>query len=61
MIPQRGVFGTIGKLWTKKAEFKKEAAKFGRDRTDSYRVEYEKDIKERTETKLNWGIKNRWE
>ena len=27
----------------------------------SGRAEYEQEIKERTERKLNWGIKNRWE
>lgn len=26
-----------------------------------YRAEYEKEKKQRMETKMNWGIKNRWE
>ena len=47
-----------GSTWEK---FKKSQGKFGKDRNDSYRAAYEKELKERTETKLNWGIKNRWE
>ena len=42
-------------------EYKKEQAKYGKDRDDKFRAQYEKDMKERFETKLNWGIKNRWE
>ena len=42
-------------------QFKKAQGKFGKDRNDSYRAAYEKEKKERSETKLNWGIKNRWE
>ena len=26
-----------------------------------YKAEYEKEMKKRFETKMNWGIKNRWE
>lgn len=48
-------------MFSKKNNFKKDQAKFGKDRTDSYRVEYEKEVKERTESKLNWNVKNRWE
>ena len=40
---------------------KQSFAKFGKESSNPYRAEYEKDIKERTERKLNWGIKNRWE
>ena len=40
---------------------KKAQGKFGQNRDDSYRAEYEKEKKERTQLKLNWGIKNRWE
>ena len=61
LLPQRSIFGSIGQLWTKRSDFKKEQAKFGRDRNDSFRAEYEKEVKERTESKLNWNIKNRWE
>jgi hypothetical protein len=42
-------------------DFKKSQGRFGQNRDDSYRAEYEKEKKERTATKLNWGIKNRWE
>jgi len=42
-------------------KFKREQGKFGKDRDDLYRDAYEKDRKVRMETKLNWGIKNRWE
>ena len=41
--------------------FKTQQGRFGKDRDDSYRAAYEKEKKERFETKLNWGIKNRWE
>ena len=41
--------------------FKKEQGKYGKDRTDQFRAAYEQDKKQRMETKLNWGIKNRWE
>jgi hypothetical protein len=34
---------------------------YGKDRDDSYRAEYEKEKMKRFETKMNWGIKNRWE
>ena len=42
-------------------QFKRHQGKFGKDRNDSYRAAYEKEKKERSELKLNWGIKNRWE
>lgn len=42
-------------------KFKREQGKFGKNRDDLYRDAYEKDRKVRMETKLNWGIKNRWE
>jgi hypothetical protein len=42
-------------------DYKKNNAKFGKDREDSYRTEYEKEVKERINRKLNWNIKNRWE
>lgn len=60
---QRGVFGMIGDMFSrsKRDEFQKQQGKFGKERADSYRAEYEKDIKERTAQKLNWNIKNRWE
>lgn len=41
--------------------FKKEQGKYGHNRQDSYRAEYEKEKRQRFETKMNWGIKNRWE
>lgn len=44
--------------WT---DYKKTQGKFGQNREDSFRAEYEKEKKERTANKLNWGIKNRWE
>lgn len=45
---------------TSYADYKKNQAKFrGGDSSD--RAEYEKDLKERTERKLNWNIKNRWD
>ena len=42
-------------------EFKKTQGKFGKGRDDEYRDAYEKDKQQRMQTKLNWGIKNRWE
>ena len=42
-------------------DFNRHQGKFGKDRTDADRLEYEKEIKERTSRKLNWNIKNRWE
>jgi len=42
-------------------QFKRKQGKFGKDRNDSYRDAYEKEKKAQMETKLNWGIKNRWE
>jgi len=41
--------------------FKKDQGKYGKDRSDQYRAAYEQDKKQRMDTKLNWGIKNRWE
>lgn len=43
------------------ADFKKTQGKFGQNRDDSDRAAYEKEKKDRISTKLNWGIKNRWE
>ena len=59
--PRRAVFSRLSDMFTKRAEFKKEQAKFGKDRDDSYRIEYEKEMTERTKNKMNWNIKNRWE
>ena len=59
--PRRAVFSRLSEMFTKRSEFKKEQAKFGKDRDDSYRVEYEKEMMERTKNKMNWNIKNRWE
>ena len=42
-------------------EFRKHSARFSRDEGNAYRAEYEREVKERTERKLNWNIKNRWE
>ena len=43
-------------------QFKRHQGKFGKDRSDdSYRDAYEKEKTERMTTKLNWGIKNRWD
>jgi len=42
-------------------KYAKEQAKFGQNRTDSSRLEYEKELKDATALKLNWGVKNRWE
>jgi hypothetical protein len=47
-----------GSSWS---DFQKHSAKFGKDRQDADRLEYEKEVKERTNRKLNWNIKNRWE
>ena len=43
------------------SEYQKSQAKFGKDRADAARAEYEKEMKERSSRKLNWNIKNRWE
>jgi hypothetical protein len=43
------------------ADYKRHQGRFGKDRTDADRLEYEREIKERTSRKLNWNIKNRWE
>jgi hypothetical protein len=59
--PKRLVFSRLSDMFTKREQFKKEQAKFGKDREDSYRAEYEKEIQERTKNKMNWNIKNRWE
>jgi hypothetical protein len=48
----------VNSTWS---EFKKSQGKYGKDRTDPLRAEYEKEKKERYENKMNWGIKNRWE
>jgi hypothetical protein len=42
--PKRLVFSRLSDMFTKREQFKKEQAKFGKDRDDSYRVEYEKEI-----------------
>jgi hypothetical protein len=60
-VHKRHLFGAIGNMFAKRGEFKKEQAKFGKDRDDAYRAEYEKEIQERTKNKMNWNIKNRWE
>ncbi len=59
--PKRLVFSRLSDMFTKSEQFKKEQSKFGKDRDDSYRAEYERDIQERTKNKMNWNIKNRWE
>jgi hypothetical protein len=51
----------MSSIFSKRNEYKKEQAKFGKDREDSYRAEYEKEMMERTKNKMNWNIKNRWE
>ena len=61
MQARRGAFTRLSDMFGKRSEFKKEQAKFGKDRDDSYRAEYEKELQERTKNKMNWGIKNRWE
>lgn len=43
------------------SDYKKDQAKFGRDRSDGEAMQFAADLKERTERKLNWNIKNRWE
>ena len=43
------------------ADFKRHQGRYGQNRDDADRLEYEKEIKERTNRKLNWNIKNRWE
>ena len=60
-LPRRFLFERIAGMIKDRGEFRKEHAKFGRDRTDTYRTEYEQEVKKRTELKLNWGVKNRWE
>jgi hypothetical protein len=42
-------------------QYKQSTGRFGKDRNDSYRDTYAKEQKERSERKLNFGIKNRWE
>ena len=42
-------------------QYKRNQGKFGKDRDDTYRAAYEAEKKQKVETKLNWGIKNRWE
>ena len=61
MQPSRGVFTRFSDMFSKRSEVKKEQGKFGKDREDSYRAEYEKELQERTKNKMNWNIKNRWE
>lgn len=48
-------------MFKRRGEYTKEQAKYGKDRSDAYRLEYEKEIQERTKNKMNWNIKNRWE
>ena len=45
-----------GTSWS---DFQKSKQKFGQHAHDN--AEYEREIKERTDRKLNWNIKNRWE
>jgi len=47
-----------GSTWE---QFKQSQGQFGKDSTSGYRAQYEKEKKDRFDTKLNWGIKNRWE
>jgi hypothetical protein len=42
-------------------KYAKEQSKYGRNRVDASRLEYEKEVKDRTNLKLNWGVQNRWE
>lgn len=42
-------------------DFRKSQGKFGKDQQGAYRAEYEREVRERTERRLNWNIKNRWE
>jgi hypothetical protein len=51
----------MASVWKGRKGIAKDQAKFGKDSEDPYRADYEKEIKERSERKLNWGIKNRWE
>ena len=53
-------FGASTKDETGKSysDFAKSRSKFGKDRDEN---SYAKDIKDRAELKLNWGVKNRWE
>ena len=37
-------------------DWQKTSAKFGKDGGNQYRAEYEKEVKTRTDRKLNWGI-----
>ena len=60
-LPKRSIITRLSQMFTKRSEYHKEQAKFGKDRDDSYRLEYEKDMKQRVESKMNWNIKNRWE
>lgn len=41
-------------------DFKQNSHKYAKD-GEHGRAEYERELKERSERKLNWGIKNRWE
>ena len=34
---------------------------YGTDRDDEMRAAHEKELKQRYEKKMNWGIANRWE
>ena len=42
-------------------DFKKFKGSVGRDQSGADRAEYEQEIQKRRNTKLNWGIQNRWE
>ena len=44
-----------------KTSAKQQFSKYGRDSESPFRSEYEREVKERTQKKLNWGIQNRWE
>lgn len=56
-----GIGKSTGRGGVSWEQFKQHQGKFGKDRDDSYRASYEKEKNERTNLKLNWGIKNRWE
>jgi len=45
------------------ADYRKSSARYGQasDDNSGARAEYEKEVKERVDRKLNWNIKNRWE
>jgi hypothetical protein len=43
-LPQRGLWGAIGSMFKRRGEYQKEQAKFGKDREDAHRIEYEKEI-----------------